>query len=697
MRKRTPAYKQLSFETAIRNPERYIKILKTLKKFEGVLLNDKNLLEIVCQLYKSGIVSNRKINIKKTTKIEEIEDAVKEVNSTRKADGGFPNGYQSRFWTYMRTPSEFGFVFAQYKKKLKLSSICKKLVNGDIDEQEAFSIQAMKFNRKSPYKNVENDFNFFKFILKTLLELNKKDKGLSYRQFILATFNKDENVKEFLQTIKNHKFNKDEDVFNFAIKITQPTTNINTGTKDYPDVVLRVLIICGFVSVRYVGVKMIFLNKNKIKYIDDLLKINFHLTNEEKKDPTLYFEKLNKAREDEMFLNIAVKHRFEDKIVGEEYTNKLYDIIERNKIDQEKIIDSINKLEKTSEPIEEFKEIPAPLKLEFYISILIALKYKNELYIKPNYKADHLGKPYSHAPSNIGDIEIYSTKVYWLIEVTLIRNKTQQFNNETTSVIRHLFSELSHEYKNKYLSFIAPIVHEDTKQFFDISTIINKDKTKMLGIKTYTIDEFINTTVNKTNFADMEGNADKIFSKFRKNLGQQTTQDIFQSWDDDIQKNGHVVIKYGEWQEVGEGFKSWGEKKQKVRIVSQVNAGKALHIAEEDLLGYIFFNDFADVDTKKDYALQIDGDSMNEKRINDKLIEEDDYVLVKPDYSINSGDTIVAIDMDGAVNVKEFYKDEDGGMLKSKSKNKENKNINVDSTEYTNLGKVVDVIKYKKE
>ena len=48
---------------------------------------------------------------------------------------------------------------------------------------------------------------------------------------------------------------------------------------------------------------------------------------------------------------------------------------------------------------------------------------------------------------------------------------------------------------------------------------------------------------------------------------------------------------------------------------------------------------------------------------------------VKP--SINSGDTIVAIDMDGAVNVKEFYKDEDGGMLKSISNNKEN--INVDS------------------
>ena len=208
----------------------------------------------------------------------------------------------------------------------------------------------------------------------------------------------------------------------------------------------------------------------------------------------------------------------------------------------------------------------------------------------------------------------------------------------------------------------------------EMNYFINKHKARILEIET-------NTPTNKTNFENISADTNKI------------NKDIFQSWDDDIQKNGHVVIKYGEWQEVGEGFKSWGEKKQKVRIVSQVNAGKALHIAEEDLLGYIFFNDFADVDTKKDYALQIDGDSMNEKKINDKLIEEDDYVLVKPDYSINSGDTIVAIDMDGAVNVKEFYKDEDGGMLKSISNNKEN--INVDSTGYTKLGKVVDVIKSK--
>ena len=66
---------------------------------------------------------------------------------------------------------------------------------------------------------------------------------------------------------------------------------------------------------------------------------------------------------------------------------------------------------------------------------------------------------------------------------------------------------------------------------------------------------------------------DDFYQKIVKNKEFINTENIFKSWDDDIQKNGHVVIKYGEWQGVGKQFKSWGEKKQKVRIVSQVNAG----------------------------------------------------------------------------------------------------------------------------
>ena len=515
--KRKPTYKQMAFETAVRNPERYIGFLSALKDFEGKILNDENLLEIVSHLYLIGEVESPKITILKTTQISDIQNKVIKVNESRRADGGFPAGYQSRFWTYMRTPSELGFVFAQYGKNFRFSDIAKKLISGEIDEQEAFSIQAIKYNRKSPYRNVSNDFNFFRFILEVLLKLKNKNKSLSYEQFIVAMFSQNGDVNEFLSIIENNKFNDYEAVYEFVKKNFEAKTRKETITKDYPDVVRRLFIISGFISIRYSGKKLIQINENKFEYIQKLLEIEFFLSDNEKTDPQSYFNKLN-TKNDEL-INLVRKNSESDRVDGATYTNKIFDIIKNYNIDENVITESIEKIGTRQTVIKEFKEIPDPLKLEFYISILIALKYGNDFSIRPNYKADHIGKPYSHAPGNKGDIEIYSSTIYWLIEVTLIRNKTQQLNNETTSVVRHLSS--NEEFKSnliKYLSFIAPVIHEDTKEFYDFSVINNIQKEGYVNMKPYTLESFVETTLKQENFSDMEEYTENVISHFKTNL-----------------------------------------------------------------------------------------------------------------------------------------------------------------------------------
>lgn len=507
----------MAFETAVRNPERYIGILRALKDFEGKVLNDETLLEIVSYLYLVEEVSSNDIVITKSTKITDIKDKVVEVNKTRRADGGFPMGYQSRFWTYMRTPSELGFVFAQYGKEFRFSDITKKLIGGEIDEQEAFSIQAIKYNRKSPYRNVSNDFNFFRFILEVLLKLKDRNKSLSYEQFIVAMFSPNGDVTEFLSIIENNKFKDYDTVYKFAKTNFGATTKIKTITQDYPDVVRRLFIISGFISIRYSGKKLIQVNENKLEYIKELLKFDFSLSDIERTDPESYFDKLN-SKNDEL-IDLVMNHRETDKIDGETYTNKILDIIKNYNIDESIITESIEKIGTKKTVIEEFKEIPDPLKLEFYISILIALKYGNEFSIRPNYKADHIGKPYSHAPGNMGDIEIYSPTIYWLVEVTLIRNKTQQLNHEITSVVRHLYS--NEEFKNhliKYLSFIAPVIHEDTEEFYDISIIKGQEENYKVNMKPYTMRGFVETTLKKENFSDMEEYTKNVKSDFRERL-----------------------------------------------------------------------------------------------------------------------------------------------------------------------------------
>ncbi len=507
----------MAFETAVRNPERYIGLLTALKGFEGEILNDKTLLKVVSHLYLIGEVSSPEIKINEGTSIEDISEKVEFVNRTRRADGGFPQGYASRFWTYMRTPSELGFVFAQYNKKFQFSEIAKKLIKGEIDEQEAFSIQAMKYNRKSPYRNVSNDFNFFRFILKLLLKLKEKNKSLSFEQFIVASFSKDGNVDKMLKTLDNNKFKNFSDAYKFVKKEYKISTSQNTVTKDYPDVVRRILNISGFISIKFSGIKLIQINENKINYINDLLNTKFSLNEIEKTDAKAYFNKLNS--QNKKFIRIIKKYRKDDKILADRYTSNLLNIIKSYNINEKIIFDSIQKIGSRKHIIEEFKEIPDPLKLEFYISILIALKYGKDFIIRPNYKADHIGKPYSHAPGNKGDIEVFSKNIYWLIEVTLIRNKTQQLNNETTSVIRHLnTNEEFKMYLDKYLSFVAPFIHEDTREFYDISVIKSKMDGYEIKLKPYSINEFVQITLKKENFTDMKKYTQKVFESFKSKL-----------------------------------------------------------------------------------------------------------------------------------------------------------------------------------
>ncbi len=385
------------------------------------------------------------------------------------------------------------------------------------NKQEVFSVQAVKYNRKNPYRNVSNDFNFFTFIIKVLLELKKENKSLSYEQFVLAMFNEAGNVKDFLQVLKTNKFKDFKSVFNYIKRYHKITTNERTATKDYPDVVRRLFIISGFISIRFTGKKLIQINENKINFIENLLTFNFTLTDDEKVNPKAYFKKLDTQNNE--LLELLETARKEDVIDGVQYSNKLFSIIDDYKINENTIVESIEKIGTKRTVIDEFKEIPEPLKLEFYISILIALKYGNQYAIRPNYKADHIGKPYSHAPGNKGDIEIFSETIYWLIEVTLIRNKTQQLNHETANVIRHLYS--NEEFSDrliKYLSFVAPVIHNDVNKFFDFAIVDSRSSGYKVSVKPYNLNEFVEITQKKNNFEDMDYYTKNVIKEFRKNL-----------------------------------------------------------------------------------------------------------------------------------------------------------------------------------
>lgn len=507
--KRKPEYKQLNFDTAMRNPERLKDVLFLIKEYEGMELNDKNLLDIVCSMYENDIVKSNKFNIKKLHSKEQIQKKVIDINKTRNGDGGFPKGYQSRFWTYMRTLSEFGFVYARYNKRLIIGEVAKKLISNEIDSQEAFSLQAMKYNWRSPYRNVSNDYNYFKFIIKVLKELDKKDKKLSYNQFVVSLFSKEDGVEKFLNVIENNSFPTEDSVYEYLNDTYGKQNSFSTVIRDYPDTVLRMLRITGFVNIVNRGVLLIEFNSESEKFVNYFLERNDKFTEKEKNIDIDYFNKINIITDDEMKLIMASRN---SNIEIMDYNFVLDKIINDYKLNIKSILEHISNIGVKGKNLE-FKYIDDPLQFEFYLSILLYLVYGDNYSIRPNYKVDAYGMPISHAPGNCGDIEVVGKGVYWLLEVTLIRNKTQQLNNETANLFRHISNQ---EWDEKYMSLVAPYVHEDTYKFFNalIVDYISEHRKSNFNAKCYTTKEFIKECISKTIFIDMK----KYTNEYKQNI-----------------------------------------------------------------------------------------------------------------------------------------------------------------------------------
>ena len=521
VRHRKRLYKQMAMEVAVRNPERYPALLDIIAKYEGKILDDACILDIYADLFVSHTIESRNIDAVSMS-FGEIKDYIKS-NVSHNNEWGFPTGYQAGFTRYLKTLSELGFIYTQYNDEIRISPVAKALLNNELEVSEAFALQCMRFWRKSPYRRVLNDYNFFEFILKILLKLKENGKSLSYPQFILSLFSDDGNPDDFVKTINNIKLGNDiEAMYNYIVKnyseIDAEHTKVlkqQSVVNDYGNTVFRVLQLTGLISIENKsGILIISINEDRNNFLQYLLNQKFSITEEAKENEEQYFEELGVLPD--TLKNGIISYREKESSIISNYNAVLEKVVRDYDITETKIITWIKSLSSNNKD-KTFWYIQMPLKLEFYISILIYLKYGNEYIVKPNYKTDDKGIPYQHAPGNIGDINITSNLVNWLVEVTLIRNKTQQFNNETANCIRHLRQG---DEPHKYLSFVAPIVYPDTEEFYKNSIIgmIIEDEENCY-IKPYNIDDFVTVTQSRSNLSDMQDYRNDIICKMRKKFG----------------------------------------------------------------------------------------------------------------------------------------------------------------------------------
>ena len=515
-------FKQMSLEVAVRNPERYEGILKTFAKFEGTVLDDKGVLDVYSQLYLDEVVTADTLSDEILTK--KFVSKWITNNCSHNNEWGYPTGYQAAFTRYLKTLSEFGFIYAQYNQELRLSPVAKALVNGKITLSEAFAVQSMRFWRKSPYRRVLNDFNFFEFIIDAMIELKSKGHRLSYNQLMVGLFSDDGNVKEFLSLLENNKVGDDADKAYALVKRKYSQVDaehakaakLESAFRDYGNTVFRVLQLTGFVTVEYTGVLMLTPNENRMPLYKSLKARNFFISESAKEDEEEYFEQLGSF--DASLESLILSHREKVDHSTAEYNKKIPNIINSYGLTPDSIEQALVKVSNGDKKGKDtFWFIQDPVKFEFLLTLFVYTYYGDTFEYKPNFICDEAGIPYSHAPGNIGDIEIFNKDRYWLIEATLIRSKNQQINNETVNLFRHIDDTIDGQ---KYLTLVAPYIHEDTKLIFNVASIITMIKSDMLSLSSdaQTTDEFIGEMKEDTYFDTISSKSQHFINQIRNRL-----------------------------------------------------------------------------------------------------------------------------------------------------------------------------------
>lgn len=514
-------YKEMSLEVAVRNPERYEEILSTLSKYEGRTLDSECILDIYVELYLDGVLTSLKLTEEEQRDPLFMREYI--VNNNRhNNEWGFPTGYEAAFTRYLKTLSEFGFIYSQYREMLLLSPVARAVVSKHITLSEAFALQSMRFWRKSPYRRVLNDFNYFDFVLAAIEKLNASGRKMSKNQFLLSLFSDNGNVEEYIKVITENSFGTDEDLtyqyillkYSLVDEKHGKVTNKTSAFNDYGNTVFRVMQLTGFITVEHSSVMLLSINKNRAEFLSALREYHFKISEKAKESEKLYFEETGSFPPELERLIISFREKEDLSTIG--YNTKIPAIMKSYSLDRNILAEYLREVADGKKDNRAFWFIQTPIKFELLVTLFLFSCYGNEFVYKPNFKCDDAGIPYSHAPGNIGDIEVYNLSIHWLIEVTLLRSRLQQLNSETLNLFRHLSEDTA---KTHYMTLTAPYIHADTELMIKVGMVLTmKEKKRLLFSRAEDISTFIEEGITKTHLAATREDAGVFIKELREYL-----------------------------------------------------------------------------------------------------------------------------------------------------------------------------------
>ncbi len=440
-------------------------------------------------------------------------------------------GLDGRGRTSMSVLTMFGFVRIEgLTKKIIITKSGKELLNAPDDKVGEIVLRSfLKWQIPNPINDdYPNDGSYasvpFVLSLKLIDTVNKKEVergnkpiGLQKREFALfaTSLTHFKDIERYAKAVLNfrdeqkNKNGVERKRFRDAYRVEYAKNFLNTdkkkdidkflsNIKDYGDSAIRYFRLTNFIRVRgggfYVDIEPSRLTEINALFESEWYKprnfdsrdayLDYLCSNVEPKYP---WETEEKLRE------IAIRIQDDITRLARE-VGEIVSITAFNGLSSEELKLAIENLRKTrnelrnkddhvkaqpteyiTQCIQQFDDIYDPKKSEKEsralrlerLSTMALHAFNDAISVKPNYPIGDDNEPTSTAPGGVPDIECLYSSFSMVCEVTMLKDRSQWFN-EGQPVMRHL-RDFEDKHDNSYCLFIAPSIHADTAETFYIS------------------------------------------------------------------------------------------------------------------------------------------------------------------------------------------------------------------------------------
>jgi len=475
-------YKPLLLTTTVRNPQRYKSLLSVLLKYNGKILDNNIIDEVVFDLISKKIYIPMYIkhteHLKSQLTDEDTNFTTEDTNEIienspqQHKEAGFDRGWPSRFDTWYKLAKELGFVYYEINKPIEFSQSGIQLIKSIEPEfahleNQIFLNAFVKYERNNILRRVLNTNKPLILLLQTIQELKRifgnTSVGLSRMEIPLLLCWHDGDyiaLAKLIQHIRaQYNFAPSEEAIYDQCKIMLNVKNAKGENRfkksnilhEMPDEFIRKMRLTGLISIRGNG-RFIDINTLETTKINYCLE-HYATQKNEFKTVRAYFDYMKEI--DKNLVSIESIH-----IMGISEREKLFQKwVSEFSLDILKSELSIVCNPRGSCKNEILKYISEPVRFEFLVALSLAKAYPN-LKVQANYVIDDEGLPTSFAPGGNADIVCYDDLGNILFEVTLLTGTTQNAR-EMPAIHRHLEEKIK-TVPNSFSIMLCPRAHTDT-------------------------------------------------------------------------------------------------------------------------------------------------------------------------------------------------------------------------------------------